>query len=84
MTLKTGNKNKGQNEQPTSLLIKPMFLFNGVTIFLFLFGDTIVFPFFSFIFSSESQVHSHCFLLFVLLILFETFLRWLVILGVCL
>lgn len=41
-------------------------MLNGVTIFLFLCGDIIGFPFFSFIFSSESQVHSHCFLLSVL------------------
>lgn len=44
-----------------------MFLFNGFTIFLYLFGDIIGFPFLSFIFSWESQAHSHCFLLFVLL-----------------
>lgn len=70
MTMKTRNKNKGQNKQLTNLLIRELHLFNGFNIFPYLSRDITVFPFLSFIFSSESQVHSNCFLLLSL----ETFL----------
>lgn len=63
MTLKTRNINKGQNKQFTNLLIRALHFFNGFNIFPYLFRDITVFPFLSFIFSSESQVHSSCLLL---------------------
>ena len=74
MTL-ISNKNEGQNEQLTSLLIAALFLFNGFNTFPYLSRAILVIPFLSFIFASGSQVHSSCFLLFLLWSLSETFLR---------
>lgn len=56
-TVKIRNENKGQNELLTNLLLRRLFLLNGFNISPYLSGDTMVFFFLSFMFSSGPRVN---------------------------